>query len=325
MAITFSTRNTFICGLIVVMFVAVSTKAQFRPSNRILFSDNATTKLYPFNTKVQELLPSTTKPIASVMPSQQIKRSKSRQKMASSINKRRFRNHRNNYPLKLNFSSTEEALRRDSNIEATTHGFAKSMETSSLSSGWPQLQDVMVTSKIHKPRRLHKTNSVVDSKNKLNAKSKKRLKRRRRILERKVHNRTRKLIKQKLKIKSRIKNHSKVRQNLKNKAGHQLSKHVVDFHVVSTTTMIPSPAIVSTKPKIKAKKKSSSKHKGRKLVVRSRKSKTAIPIQDDTLKLQHVPLLNSQKTTAATAKTINQDISESNDSMLACIVYYYNR
>ena len=316
MAIAFSTQIIFLFGLIVVMIVAVQTKTQFRSRNRILSSDNATTKLYPFHTKVQELLPlSTTKPTASALSSQQIKRSKSRQQMASSNKKRRFRTHRNNYPSKLNVSSTE-ALKREPKFEVTTIGLASSIDTSSLSSGWPRLKDVMVTSKIHKPRHLYKTNSLVESSKKLNAKSRKRLKRRRRILERKVHNRTRKLIKQKLRIKSRMKNNSKLRQILQKKEGHQLPKNIVNSHVVSTTTKKASSSTVSHKPKTKLDLSSFSRNKSRKSVNRSRNTKNSSSVQKEKLKSQQVHSHSSYKPTT-TAKTINQDISESNDSMLA--------
>ena len=174
----------------------------------------------------------------------------------------------------------------------------------------------MVTSKIHKPRHLYKTNSLVESSKKLNAKSRKRLKRRRRILERKVHNRTRKLIKQKLRIKSRMKNNSKVRQILQKKEGHQLPKNIVNSHVVSTTTKKASSSTVSHKPKTKLDLSSFSRNKSRKSVNRSRNTKNSSSVQKEKLKSQQVHSHSSYKPTT-TAKTINQDISESNDSMLA--------
>ena len=235
MAITFSTQVVFVCCVIVVTIVAAQTKSQFRPRTRIKFSDNATTKLHSFHTKVKELLPSTTQPTATMIPSEQIKRSKSRQQIPSSNNKRRFQIRRNNYPSTLNMSSTE-VLKKESSINTTTPGFPNSLETLPLSSGWPKLKDVMVTNKIHKPRHLYNPNSVVESNKNLSAKAKKRLKRRRRILERKVHNRTRKLIKQKLKIKSRMKNKSRARQKLQKNEGHQLSNNVLNSHVGSTTS-----------------------------------------------------------------------------------------
>ena len=313
MAITFSTQVVFVCCVIVVTIVAAQTKSQFRPRTRIKFSDNATTKLHSFHTKVQELLPSTIQPSATMIPSEQIKRSKSRQRIPSSNNKRKFQIRRNNYPSTLNMSSTE-VLKKESSINTTTPGFPNSLETSPLSSGWPKLKDVMVTNKIHKPRHLYNPNSVVESNKNLSAKAKKRLKRRRRILERKVHNRTRKLIKQKLKIKSRMKNKSRARQKLQKSEGHQLSNNVLNSHVGSTTSNKLSSSTVPPQSKTKLLAKSYSRHKGHKVVNRARNSKKSV--QKKILKPQQVTSFNSHQTTATT-ETINQDISESNDSMLA--------
>ena len=309
------------------MIVAVETKAAFIPSQRVFMSsDNATTKLSPSHSKVQDLLLETTQPTTSLIPSQQIKRSKSRQRMSSSSSKRRFRSRKYNYPSKLKGFSTK-AFKRDSNTETTTPRSSSSMETSSPISGWPKLKDVMVTNKNNhiprhlyntnsqKSRHLYKTNSLVEEKQKISSKTRKRLKRRRRILERKVHNRTRKLIKQKLKIKSRIKNNSIVRQKSQKMEGHQLPNNIVNSHVGSTTSKQVSSSSVSTTPKPKVVVNSYSKHRGRKVMNRSKNSKNSGLVRKKISKPRRATSLNSHQT--ATTETINQDLSESNDSMLA--------
>ena len=294
------------------MIFAVETKAAFRPSKRFVFSDNATTILSPFHTKVRDLLPETTQPTTSLIPSQQIKKSKSRQRMASSSNKRRFRSRTNNYPSTLNVASTK-AFKRELKTEPPTPRSASSMETSSPISGWPKLKDVMVTNK--KSRHLYKTNSLVEGNQKMSAKTRKRLKRRRRILERKVHNRTRKLIKQKLKIKSRIKNNSIVRQKSQKRERHPLPNKIVNSHVGSTTSQQVSSSSIFTTPKTKVVANSYSKHRSRKLINRSRNSKNSGLVPKKISKPWRATSLNSHQT--ATTETINQDLSESNDSMLA--------
>lgn len=177
------------------------TKADETSKNNI-FSDNTTTKMSYFNTmgKVSSTITTSTSSSSS-----QIRTPKSIHSLASSTLYTRTNN--------SNKKSTYSTPVGNSNFnEGTT--LLLPIQTSS--SGWPLLKDV-ITQRNNNSRELYKPNSLIEESKKLNTKSRKRLKRRRRILERKGHNRTRKLIKQKLKIKSRIKNNPVAHQKAQKK------------------------------------------------------------------------------------------------------------